>query len=57
MIDKDQSGKIDLEELKEQLKMHIPSHKLTYNDLVQIVNAFDTNGDGVIDETEYYAVI
>lgn len=57
MIDTDSSGKIDLEELKSILKTHIPNHKLSYNDIVQIQNAFDTNGDGVIDEKEYYAVI
>ena len=42
-------------ELKEVLKTSIPVHKLSYNDVVQILNAFDTNGDGVIDQNEYYA--
>jgi len=55
MTDTDKSGSIDLLELKEVLKSSMAAHKLTYNDIQQILNAFDTNGDGVIDETEYYA--
>lgn len=57
MTDTNKSGSIDLEELKEVLKSSIPIHKLSYNDIVQILNAFDTNGDGVIDEKEYYAQV
>lgn len=57
MTDTNKSGSIDLEELKEVLKSAIPIHKLSYNDIVQILNAFDTNGDGIIDEQEYYAQV
>lgn len=40
---KSTTGSIDLEKLKEMMKFAIPNHKLSYNDIVQILNTFDTN--------------
>jgi Ca2+-binding EF-hand superfamily protein len=50
MADTNGSNSIDLDELKDILKSSIPVHSLSYNDIVQILNALDKNGDGVISE-------
>ena len=55
--DADKSGTVDLDELKDVLKAWMGPEKLSYNDMAQILNAFDTDGDGTITEEEYFAKV
>lgn len=49
LADRDESGTLSLRELKRFQKERLDVLKPTYNDLTQILNAFDINGDGYID--------
>ena len=51
--DKDQSGKIVMEEFKSALKRCIPGSMLTYTDICMIFKSFDRDSSGFIDEQEF----
>ena len=51
--DKDNNGKIDMDEFKKALKRCIPGSMLSYTDICMIFKSFDINQNGVIEEQEF----
>ena len=56
-IDVDDSDAIDVDELFEAMSRTYPELKLTYSDIVAMIDEADTNHDGEIDEDEFIAIM
>ena len=53
-IDKDRSGTVDLPELMHAIKKLVPS--ITRQQMVHLFHLMDTNGNGVIERSEFIAL-